>query len=106
MEFVKISLVIPVYKRIDFLDRVLDSIKYQTYKNFEVIVAEDDNSLKVKEYINKKVSSLNYKLIHVSQEDLGFRKNTVLNKAVLKSSGELIVITDGDCMIHKKFFWR
>ena len=106
MEKVKISLIIPVYKKIDFLDRVLDSIKHQVYKNFEVIITEDDNSLKVKEYLNKKIKSLNYKLIHKSQEDLGYRRNTALNKGVLVSSGELIVVIDGDCMIHKKFLYE
>ena len=38
---VKISLIISVYKRTDFLDLVLHSVALQTFKDFEVIIGED-----------------------------------------------------------------
>lgn len=97
----KISLIIPIYKRKDFIEAVLESINYQTYRNFEVIVAEDDNTLG--DFINNLRSKLNYKLIHVQQEDKGFRKNKILNKGTKISKGELIVFIDQDCMLHPKF---
>lgn len=98
---IKISLIIPIYKKKEFIEAVLESINYQTYKNFEVIVAEDDNTLG--DFINNLKSKLNYKLIHVQQEDKGFRKNKILNEGVRISKGELIVFIDQDCMIHPKF---
>lgn len=45
-----ISIVIPTYKRPDFLDRLLKSIANQTFKYFEVIVV-DDNSPNYEEYL-------------------------------------------------------
>ncbi len=36
-----ISITIPAYKNIDFLRKLLNSIRYQTYKNFEVIITDD-----------------------------------------------------------------
>jgi glycosyltransferase involved in cell wall biosynthesis len=36
-----ISICIPAYKRTEFLQRLLDSIDIQTFKNFEVIVTDD-----------------------------------------------------------------
>lgn len=45
----KVSIVIPTYKRVDYLDRLLISIEAQTFKEYEVIVV-DDNSPNIKEY--------------------------------------------------------
>jgi len=36
-----ISIVIPTYKRMDYLERLLNSIEKQTFKNFEIIVVDD-----------------------------------------------------------------
>lgn len=79
----------------------MESINYQTYKNFEIIVAEDDNTLG--DFINNLRNKVNYKLIHVQQEDLGYRRNTALNNGVKNSLGNLIVVIDQDCMLHPKF---
>lgn len=98
---IKISLIIPIYKKKDFIEAVLESINYQTYKDFEVIVAEDDNTLK--DFIDSLRGRLNYKLIHVQQEDLGYRRNTALNNGVKASIGDLIVVIDQDCMLHPRF---
>ncbi|HTQ29280.1 MAG TPA: glycosyltransferase, partial [Puia sp.] len=40
-EQILISICIPAYKRIDHLKRLLDSIRIQLFKNFEVIVTDD-----------------------------------------------------------------
>lgn len=98
---IRISLIIPIYKKKDFIEAVLESINYQTYRNFEVIVAEDDNTLE--NFINNLRNKVNYKLIHVQQEDLGYRRNTALNNGVKNSLGNLIVVIDQDCMLHPKF---
>lgn len=45
----KVSVVIPTYKRPTYLDRLLQSITRQTFKDFEVIVI-DDNSPNIQEY--------------------------------------------------------
>ena len=94
---IRISLIIPIYKKKDFIEAVLESINYQTYRNFEVIVAEDDNTLG--DFINNLRSKLNYKLTHIQQEDLGYRRNTALNNGVKNSSENLIVVIDQDCML-------
>lgn len=98
---IKISLIIPIYKKKDFIEAVLESINYQTYRNFEVMVTEDDNTLG--DFINNLRSKLNYKLTHIQQEDLGYRRNTALNNGVKNSSENLIVVIDQDCMLHPKF---
>ena len=44
-----ISICIPAYKRIDYLQKLLDSISIQTFKDYEVIVTDDspDESVEI-----------------------------------------------------------
>ena len=48
----KASLIIAIYNNIRFLKAVLDSISYQTEKDFEIIITEDGENAEVKEFIN------------------------------------------------------
>jgi len=41
-----VSIIIPTYNRPDYLDRLLKSIKMQTFKNFEVIIIDDSSPQK------------------------------------------------------------
>ena len=46
-----ISICIPAYKNKAFLERLLDSIKIQSYKNFEVVITDDSPDLELQEFI-------------------------------------------------------
>lgn len=91
----KVSIVAAVYKDIGALKLIVESLERQTYKNFELIVAEDDNSDGVKKFI-KTVDKIEIK--HVCQEDLGIRKARAQNNAIAESSGDYIIFIDGDCV--------
>ena len=39
-----ISIIIPYYKKRDFIKRTIKSVKHQTYKNLEIIIIYDDNN--------------------------------------------------------------
>lgn len=99
--FIKSSIIISVYKDVESLDLILKSLKAQTVSNFEVIVSEDGENLEIKPYIEKQN---NFKSIkHLTQKDDGFRKNRALNRAILSSSSNHIILIDGDCLPHTKF---
>jgi glycosyltransferase involved in cell wall biosynthesis len=100
---VMISLIISLYKRLDFLNLVLQGVERQSYRNFEVIIAEDNNAIETVEFLEQARKQYNYPIKHVSQEDIGFRKTKILNAAVVAARGEQIVIIDGDCIPHKHF---
>ena len=38
----KVSVIIPTYKRSEFIDRAINSLLNQTYKNIEIIVVDDN----------------------------------------------------------------
>jgi cellulose synthase/poly-beta-1,6-N-acetylglucosamine synthase-like glycosyltransferase len=99
-----ISLIIPFYKKTSFLKLILESLVSQRYRDFEVIVAEDDHLQETKDFLRDLLTKINYPLKHLHQQkDDGFRKNEMLNKAIKASSGDILVFLDGDCIPHKIF---
>jgi cellulose synthase/poly-beta-1,6-N-acetylglucosamine synthase-like glycosyltransferase len=81
------------------------SLTQQEYKNFEVVLAEDDNSSETKKFLGDVAGKMFFKILHVHQQsDQGFKKNEMLNKAISVARGELVIIIDGDCILHKSFF--
>ncbi len=93
---IKASIIVAIYKDIEALDRILDSLYRQSFQgNYEVIIAEDGQDSNVFTY----VSTLNYpNLKHTTQDDLGWRKNRSLNNAIKAAEGEFLIFIDGDCI--------
>lgn len=99
----KCSVVITVYNKYRELDLVLETLENQSYKNFEVIIAEDCEKKEMLEFLKEARSKYKLLIKHVSQEDIGFRKNKILNKAIKEAKTEFIIFLDGDCLVHKNF---
>lgn len=53
-----ISICIPTYKRTDLLKKLLDSIKIQTYKNFEILINDNSPDNSVELLVNSYLSDL------------------------------------------------
>ena len=96
-----VSVIIAVYKDIEALELILEALKRQTYKKFEVIVAEDNDAEEMKECISKYSQDLQIR--HTYQEDRGIRKTRSLNNAILASRGEYLIFIDGDCIPYSTF---
>jgi len=101
---VKISIIVTTYNRPLALDKVLQSISKLSYRNFEVIIADDGSTSDTREIIFSWSSKLS--LIHAWQEDLGFRAAAARNLAVSKSSGDYLIFLDGDCLVFPNFLSR
>lgn len=98
----KVTVVISYYKNLDNLKLILEGLKNQSNKNFEVIVSEDDNNNDTVLFLNEERKKYTFSIIHLTQnEDLGFRKNIMLNKSIKASNGEILVFIDGDCIPHR-----
>ena len=95
-----VSLIAVAYKDPVALELILEAMRRQTYTNFEIIVAEDNDDQETKEII-KKFSDLTIK--HVFHPDNGRRKTTVQNRAICMAQGEYLLFIDGDCVPYSTF---
>ena len=99
----KLSLIITTYNSEEWLKKVLLGYAVQTESDFEILIADDGSTSKTKELVASFQGKFKYRLIHVWQEDNGFRKPEILNKAILKSNSDYLLFTDGDCIPKKDF---
>ncbi|MGJ0361707.1 glycosyltransferase [Aliarcobacter cryaerophilus] len=96
----KVSVIIAVYKDVEALELIIESLKNQTYKNFEVVIAEDGQDEKMQAFIES-IKDLDIK--HTTQEDIGIRKTKSLNNGIIASEGEFLIFIDGDCIPYSTF---
>jgi glycosyltransferase involved in cell wall biosynthesis len=99
----QISLIISVYNRIDFLKMIFAALESQTFKQFEVVIADDGSGADFVHELNSVVTNVTFSVKHIWHEDIGWRKNTILNKAVIVAEGEYLIFIDGDCIPHPYF---
>ena len=102
----ELSLIIAVYQRADFLERVLTSLDNQTLRDFEIVLADDGSGPEIAAVVAASQQRFAYPIQHVWHEDDGFRKTTIVNQAVLRSRGSYLVFIDGDCILHHRFLER
>jgi glycosyltransferase involved in cell wall biosynthesis len=99
----KSSVIISFYNRIDYLKFVLAGLEKQSFRDFEIIIADDGSDEKAVEEVEKLSREISHPLIHVWHEDKGFRKNKILNRAITSSNTDYLIFIDGDCVPHKQF---
>lgn len=97
------SVIISTYNSEEWLEKVLWSYQAQTFKNFELVIADDGSGLATQDLIKQMTQVVNYKIVHVWQEDFGFQKSQILNKAILGCSSDYIIMSDGDCIARADF---
>lgn len=96
----KCSVIVTTYNDPNKLDLVFEGLARQTSRPREVVVADDGSRPETGELIQSWIKRMPSPLLHVWQEDLGFRKTRICNLAVLQTTGERIVFLDGDSIPH------
>lgn len=99
----KVSVIITTYNAEEWLRKVLIGFSVQTEADFEIVIADDGSTSKTKELLNDFKSRFKHPIVHVWQEDDGFQKSKILNKAILQSNSDYLLFTDGDCIPRKDF---
>jgi glycosyltransferase involved in cell wall biosynthesis len=97
------SIIISTYNAIHWLEKVLYGYNNQTYRQFEVIIADDGSTEETFNLLKKMEKEVFFPIIHVWHEDKGFQKSEILNKAIKQCNTEYIVMSDGDCIPRKDF---
>ncbi len=100
----KISVIVTTYNRPDALKKVIRGLLSQTKSPHEIMIADDGSSRETQHLINElAAASVLCPIIHVWQEDKGFRAARIRNLAIKKSTGKYIITLDGDCIPEKHF---
>src|SRR3989339_227825 len=89
-----ISVVIPTYNRSKSLKMCLQSLKKQSFKDFEVIVVDDGSTDDTKKSFDS-ISSSRFR--YIKKENGG--QSSARNLGVKESVGDIIAFTDDDCVV-------
>ena len=90
----KVSIIMPYYKKSNYVDETVNSILNQTFKEFEIIIVDDelsDNSTKVLNRIKQLDKRIN---IFKNKKNLGAGQSR--NNAINLCNGEFIAFCDCD----------
>lgn len=87
-----VSIVIPYYDHKGWLLEALDSVKQQSYANFEVILIDDGSKDPLSDFELKKYSDLKIKYIIQSNQGPGAARNRGIDLA----TGEYVAFLDSD----------
>jgi glycosyltransferase involved in cell wall biosynthesis len=101
-----LSLIIAVYNRPDFLERVFTSLRNQSKQDFEILVADDGSGPEIAELIGRYQGQFGHAIRHWWHEDDGFRKTLIVNRAATEARSPYLVFIDGDCILHHRFLER
>lgn len=95
-----ISICIPTYNGEKYLQEALDSIKTQTYKNFEVIISDDESIDRTLEICQKFKKEVDFPVFIYSHSPAGIAANW--NHCIEKANGDLIKFLFQDDILNKR----
>lgn len=96
MDTPKVSIIIPTYEQVPYLQKLLDSIECQLFSDYEVIINDDSASDIIKQLIEKYPLGGRLQYFH-NQPALGNPQNW--NAGIRRAKGEYIKV-----MMHDDFF--
>lgn len=99
----KVSLIISTYNWPEALFLCLRSVARQTILPDEVIIADDGSKEATTNLIKRESQTFPCPIVHVWQEDIGFRLTVIRNKAIARATGDYIIQVDGDVILERHF---
>jgi glycosyltransferase involved in cell wall biosynthesis len=84
----------PTYNRASTLPRVYDSLKAQTFRDFEWLIVDDGSTDHTSELVEKWQAEADFPIRYIYQRNQG--KPAAYNCAVAKARGELFLFIDSD----------
>lgn len=89
----KVSIITPTYNRANYLQKSIESVMNQTFKNFEYIIVDDGSSDDTREVV-RFFSESDERVKYLFQKNSGV--NVALNNGLSKASGNYIAILEDD----------
>ena len=101
------EVIVTTYNNPVALELTLTALANQDLPVKNICVADDGSTIETKESIDKMILNLpQINIRHLWQEDTGFNKNTILNKAIATSEADYLIFIDGDCISCPHFVQR
>lgn len=95
-----ISIIIPAYNSADHISKCLDSIKDNTFKDYEIIIIDDASDDDTTDIIQKYLEDPRISLIrNIDNKGVSYCRNIGINKA----KGEYICFIDSDDLVDKDY---
>lgn len=91
-QFASVSIVVCTYNRLTYLERLLDYLRYQSSKHFEVIVVDGPSTDGTKQFLEQ--SNLKIKIAHNPERNLSKSRNIGISLA----AGDIIGFLDDDAL--------
>ncbi len=99
----RLSVILSTYNQPDWLQKTVWGYSAQSDHNFELIVADDGSNDSTAEVIDRLQRETGLTIRHIWHEDRGFRKCTILNRAIIEATGDYLIFSDGDCIPRRDF---
>lgn len=103
MKKVKISVIVTVYNRLEYVRNIILALINQTKQIDELILADDGSKGNIKSVIDDLINKCQFSIKHVWQEDIGFRLSRSRNNGAREATGELLVFLDQDIIFSNDF---
>ncbi len=97
------SVIISTYNAPLWLEKVIWGYEAQTYRDFELVIADDGSRKETTDLIDIYRKKGKLTIQHVWHEDSGFRKCKIMNAAIVAAKGNYLVFSDGDCIPRADF---
>lgn len=94
----EISIIVPFYNAAEFIDETINSVKVQSFQNWELILINDGSTDNSVEIVKKHLSE---KIFLYEQKNLGVSK--ARNNGLKKSKGKYVVFLDADDILSETF---
>ena len=108
MKVFSVSVVISFYNKIEYLNLILAALERQSFRDFEVVIADDGSRPDVVSAIQLIMERSPLSIQHLWHEDKGFRKTRIFNEAIRKSRSPYLIylISFGSCLFFGKPLYK
>ena len=99
----RVSVILSIFDQPNAFTFALLGYQRQTFKDFELVIADDGSDDETRAIIERFKRESDFPIKHVWQENQGYRRAKIANKAVSVSEGKILLLSDGDCIPHRDF---
>jgi len=106
-ELPTVSVIVPVYNRVELLQRTLAAMTHQTYEGtWDIVIVDDGSEEDVSAAVGQiaRESSVQISIVHQSHD--GYGAGRARNLGAKTAEGSVLIFVDADCMPHPDLIKR